>query len=106
LNDGIAGEYGCFLGCCAYITRAVIALMIEAAGTSETSVNFYQTARRSIPEVIFLLAAVRARYLTNGIAVLNPTLGKVLCMQLSVCPIMVEILGGYAPPLQGILPPA
>jgi hypothetical protein len=26
------------------------ALMMGAAGTSETSVNFYQTARRNIPE--------------------------------------------------------
>jgi hypothetical protein len=28
----------------------VIALMMEAIRTSETSVNFYQTARRNIPE--------------------------------------------------------
>jgi hypothetical protein len=28
----------------------MIALMMEAASTSETSVNFYQTTRRSIPE--------------------------------------------------------
>jgi hypothetical protein len=27
-----------------------IVLMIEAANTSETSVNFYQTTRRNIPE--------------------------------------------------------
>jgi hypothetical protein len=27
-----------------------IALMMEAAGTSETSVNFYKTTRRNIPE--------------------------------------------------------
>jgi hypothetical protein len=27
-----------------------IALMMEAASTSETSVNFYQTTRRNIPE--------------------------------------------------------
>jgi hypothetical protein len=27
-----------------------IALMMEAAGTTETSVNFYQTAWRNIPE--------------------------------------------------------
>jgi hypothetical protein len=33
-----------------------IVLMMEAAGTSETSVNFYQTARRNNPEeVIFSL---------------------------------------------------
>jgi hypothetical protein len=28
----------------------VIALMMKAASTSETSVNFYQTTRRNIPE--------------------------------------------------------
>jgi hypothetical protein len=28
----------------------LIALMMEAASTSETSVNFYQTTRRNIPE--------------------------------------------------------
>jgi hypothetical protein len=33
----------------AYITR-VIALMMEAARTSEKSVNFYQTTRRNNPE--------------------------------------------------------
>jgi hypothetical protein len=33
--------------------------MMEAASTSETSVNFYQTTRRNISgEVIFILAAV------------------------------------------------
>jgi hypothetical protein len=30
--------------------RAIIALMMEAASISETSVNFYQTTRRNIPE--------------------------------------------------------
>jgi hypothetical protein len=37
----------------ASIIRAIIttiALMIEAGSTSETSVNFYKTARRNIPE--------------------------------------------------------
>jgi hypothetical protein len=29
---------------------AIVALMMEAASTSETSVNFYQTARRNNPE--------------------------------------------------------
>jgi hypothetical protein len=33
----------------ASIIRA-ITLMMEAAGTSETSLNFYQTTRRNIPE--------------------------------------------------------
>jgi hypothetical protein len=32
--------------------------MMEAVSTFETSVNFYETTRRSIPEVIFILAAV------------------------------------------------
>jgi ABC-type arginine transport system permease subunit len=36
-----------------------IALMMEAASTSETLVNVYQTTRRYIPEVVFILAAVR-----------------------------------------------
>jgi hypothetical protein len=31
-------------------TVAPIALMLEAASTSETSVNFYQTTRRNNPE--------------------------------------------------------
>jgi hypothetical protein len=34
----------------ASIIRAVIALMMEAASTSETSVNFCQTAQRNNPE--------------------------------------------------------
>jgi hypothetical protein len=33
--------------------------MMEAVSTSETSVNFYQTTRYNIPEVILILAAVR-----------------------------------------------
>jgi hypothetical protein len=35
--------------CCLH-HQELIALMIEAASTSETSVNFYQTTRRSNPE--------------------------------------------------------
>jgi hypothetical protein len=34
----------------ASIIRAITALMMEAASISETSVSFYQTARRNIPE--------------------------------------------------------
>jgi hypothetical protein len=34
---------------------AAIALMMKAAGTSETSVNFYQTTQRNIPEDSHLL---------------------------------------------------
>jgi hypothetical protein len=33
---------------------AIIALMMEAVSTSETSVNFYQTAQCSIPEDSYL----------------------------------------------------
>jgi hypothetical protein len=32
------------------IIRAIITLMVEAASTSETSVNFYRTTRRKSPE--------------------------------------------------------
>jgi hypothetical protein len=32
------------------IIKAIITLMMEAASTSETSVNFYQTARHYNPE--------------------------------------------------------
>jgi hypothetical protein len=38
---------------------SIIALIIEAAGTSKTSVNFYQTVRSNILGDIFILAAVR-----------------------------------------------
>jgi hypothetical protein len=36
----------------------LIALMMEAAGTSEMSVNVYQTTRRSIPEDIHLQGSI------------------------------------------------
>jgi hypothetical protein len=44
ISGSHGGDYedGCLLGCCA--------VMMEAASTSETSVNFYQTTRRSNPE--------------------------------------------------------
>jgi hypothetical protein len=32
------------------LTAFIIALMMEPASTSETSVNFYQSTRRNIPE--------------------------------------------------------
>jgi NADPH-dependent 7-cyano-7-deazaguanine reductase QueF len=32
------------------LTPSIIRAMMEAANTSETSVNFYQTTRRNIPE--------------------------------------------------------
>jgi hypothetical protein len=43
------------------VASVIIALMMEAASTSETWVNFYQTTRLNIPEnsLIFILAAAR-----------------------------------------------
>jgi hypothetical protein len=38
----------------ASIIRVIIALIMEAASTSETSVNFFQTARCNTPEDIHL----------------------------------------------------
>jgi hypothetical protein len=35
---------------CLSVNRAIIALPMEAASTSETSANFYQTTRRNNPE--------------------------------------------------------
>jgi hypothetical protein len=48
ISGSHGGEYedGC-LPACASIIRAIIALMMEAASTSESSVNFYQTIRRN-----------------------------------------------------------
>jgi hypothetical protein len=41
-------EHDCLLGCS--VARVLlIALMMEAASASETSVNFYQTTRRNNP---------------------------------------------------------
>jgi hypothetical protein len=36
------------------VYRRFIALMVEAASTSDTSVNVYQTTRRNIPEDSYL----------------------------------------------------
>jgi hypothetical protein len=67
------GEYedGCLLGCSAVqsgrslpsfhrvLTASIIALMMEAARTSETAVNFYQTTRRyNSEEAIFIMLPV------------------------------------------------
>jgi hypothetical protein len=38
------------VGCCPAGMLSVIVLMMESVTTSETSVNFYQTKRRNIPE--------------------------------------------------------
>jgi hypothetical protein len=43
-------EDGCLLGCSAGRLVGFIVLMMEAAGTSEMSVNFYQTTRRNNSE--------------------------------------------------------
>jgi hypothetical protein len=51
----------------ASIIRA-IALMMEAARTSETSVNFYQTTGATIQKAaIFILAAVGTSNLINNV---------------------------------------
>jgi hypothetical protein len=43
-----------------WVVAPCIALMMEAAKTSETMVNFYQTTRRYNPEdSVFVLTAVR-----------------------------------------------
>jgi hypothetical protein len=47
-------ENDCLLGCCASIIRIMIALTMEAVSTSETSVSFYQTIRRNVPEDVHL----------------------------------------------------
>jgi hypothetical protein len=44
------------------ITRAIV-LMMEAISTSETTVSFYQTTRRNIPDI---RVAVRTSSLTYG----------------------------------------
>jgi hypothetical protein len=42
--------------------RAIIILMLEAASTSETSVNFYQTTRAKTQKTaIFILIAVQVQ---------------------------------------------
>jgi hypothetical protein len=37
--------------------KLLIALMMDAASTSETSVNFYQTTRRNIPLIALMMEA-------------------------------------------------
>jgi uncharacterized protein YkwD len=67
ISGSHGGEYedNCLLGCCAVVCqkltdvsevlaasmiKAMLALMMEAASTSKTSVNVYQNTRRGIPE--------------------------------------------------------
>jgi hypothetical protein len=52
----------------AAIIRVIIALMMEATSTSETTVNFYQTIRRNNPEYSHLLIlniAMKCEYITE-----------------------------------------
>jgi hypothetical protein len=49
-DDCLLGYFRRVVVLAASIIRAVTALMMEAASTSGTSVNFYQTTRRNIPE--------------------------------------------------------
>jgi hypothetical protein len=59
-SHGDEYEDGCLLGCCfvysgkSLLTFQLRAPMNEAAGTSETSVNIYQTTRLNIPEDSYL----------------------------------------------------
>jgi hypothetical protein len=48
------------------LTASIIALIMEAASTSETSLNFYQHYATSQNTVIFKLAAVRTSNLTEN----------------------------------------
>jgi hypothetical protein len=64
--------YRRFRDACCFHLQSLFALMMEAASTSETSVNSYQTTRRNIPEDIHLhIAFVRiwslAKSLTSSV---------------------------------------
>jgi hypothetical protein len=48
----------------------LISLMMEAANTSETSVNFYQTTRRSIPEDSHLHVSLLIVFITLTVSLL------------------------------------
>jgi hypothetical protein len=71
----------------------VITLMMEAASTSETSVNFYQTTRRINPEVSHLITLSAAdlevcgRYLVQLITATTIP-NRVLSTSLKVAPEM------------------
>jgi hypothetical protein len=41
------------------VSEMQITLILEAVSTSETSINLYQTKRRSVSEFMFVFAAVR-----------------------------------------------
>lgn len=42
-----------------FLTASIIALTMKAVSTTETTVNFYETTRRNIPEDIFVSAGSR-----------------------------------------------
>jgi hypothetical protein len=48
-----------------------IALMMEAVSTSETSVNFYETTRRNIPEGCHLHTRRRENLKSHGVIVVS-----------------------------------
>jgi hypothetical protein len=54
----------------ASIIRALIGVMMEAASTSETSVNFYQTTRRYNPEDSHLQTHRRENLKSNNIVII------------------------------------
>jgi hypothetical protein len=69
-------------------------LTMEAASTSETSVNFYQTTRRNIPEGCYLLSAVCRQHMTRDGATawdLGVRLATLFC---KMCVIM-KLLRGH-----------
>jgi hypothetical protein len=47
----------------ASIITAIIAMMMKAVSTSQTSVNFYQTTQRNIPKIV--IASLSKIYLFN-----------------------------------------
>jgi hypothetical protein len=51
---------------------SAISLMIEAAGTSKTSVIGYQTTRRNIPKDINLFLCILLLYFLNKIGLYSP----------------------------------
>jgi hypothetical protein len=59
---GGENEHGCLLGC--LLAASIIALIMEATSTSETSVNIYQTTRRNNPKDSHLQITNRVSYIS------------------------------------------
>jgi hypothetical protein len=57
--------YQHFRGICCLHYQNIITLLMEATGTSETLVNFYQTTWQYNPAATFLLATMRTSYPTS-----------------------------------------